>query len=268
LTSGIVFNDSSILLASASGDIRSLDSDETTSLLVATLPEPLLVASSEPSVNDEFIVVSRLDGRILLLYATGGNERIIACPQLTNAVNITSLSKDRLLGVMTDGEGRHYLQVVNIARAKCAWTRPEFVMCAIGAPSVVSSGEGIAVLACGEPSTPLRLVTLDGQSLTLTEISGSQPPRAPLIQDEALWFGMPLVKVNHGYLRVVADLRSNVRWIQYWNAAGRYERSQIIDEPLGLVASSLDGTLLLGVNGVDSVGVVLFAFSRRAAAMP
>jgi hypothetical protein len=107
-------------------------------------------------------------------------------------------------------------------------------------------------MACTDPSQPLSRIWVSGDSVWLRAVPGSVPDDsiggvgAPPM--DPLWVGLPLLKVETGFLRVVSDLRSDFRRIERWDARGQHVASTLVEFPFGLVASDRAGRMLVGVR--------------------
>lgn len=252
---GFVRKDESVLIWSWDGRVDFFPAH---SLGPETFPEgrvDLLVTDdgSLPPSN-AMLGVSRRDGRLVDVFAA---DSVVArsgpCDAFrrTSAVLATNggflvLGRERepvtggtsVTFVRLDGFGCHTLATVSLA-------------CPPRSVSLAPAKEpwyGLA--ACSDPEMPLLGVSLRGGRLEIDELPGSVPPatfsRAP--EGESHWFGLPILRIEDGYLRVVADLRSDTRRFERWSDSGRHMATTVAEGALGLMASDQAGGRVLGMR--------------------
>lgn len=107
-----------------------------------------------------------------------------------------------------------------------------------------------------EASWPFRIQRWRGGARTWFDGDSASVERPPA--DSGLWTSLAAVPLDGGALRTMADLRSEARVLERFDAEGRLVRTLRVDAPIGIVATAPDLRLAVGVRRTDRTEVVLY----------
>ncbi|MDT8369845.1 MAG: hypothetical protein RQ745_11595 [Longimicrobiales bacterium] len=266
--SGLLARDGSVLVSSKEGGTYyALPSD---SLLVPlpTVAGDAILAQSAPGVLDQHpLAITPGDGSVRQIAGVQGDALPIHRCSALRAVTSASrtVTSDRLLAVVQKPSTRGLaVRLVQLGGEGCEVLAESVIRCSYGSPTLAASNDSIWFTACPDPTSPLFRVVVSRDSIGIGAVSGSVPDMSRLPAYAApprppRWAGLPLLKVEGGFLRVVSDLRSDTRRFEHWDEFGEHEETVVIHEPIGFSGSSPDGRYLLGLSGRS---VVVYELTR------
>jgi len=233
-------------------------------------PEPSTVTGA-PAVMSATVLMSPSNALVALVAKSQGSllrvesDGVVSvsemrCADLATAMEVISLP----FGTLATGLGPTGEYVVTLsaweaggcetfaeAPSPCDLERPSL--------SVSRTDRFVALMGCSDPSRPLIGVSWDSTGLAFRPIERSVPVEVArsFVRIGPLWRGLPLLPLDGGYMRVVADVRTNTRRVEIWDDDGAHRQTVISHVPFGLVASAPDRKLLVGMRGGSEFRLIL-----------
>lgn len=262
ITGGVIGADTSVMIWTVGGQLGTVRP-----------PSAGVQSWQSPSVSTGFRAPDR---SIRLIDAAGRLFRLngdegwlgedVRCPVLAGASTVLPILDGLLLVVSPAETGRiQQLAVVAMKSEGCQMGEPIDIVCP-HPPGLTEGGASGTLISCSDPLQPLMSLDVRAEQMDVLSIPESVPGDMPGSQStDASWYGLPLLRLDRGFLRVVADLRSHTRRLEVFDRRGRHESTTLIVEPLGFFASDPEGRLLLGMRGVQEQHLVLFRWSWESA---
>ena len=136
--------------------------------------------------------------------------------------------------------------------------------CIEGPPTDIDCPNGVLSVALGNPKSGLAACSL-GEVHRLTvdaqlRIALRSIPADPPGDDGAagLWYGLPILPLDTGYLRVFADLRSDHRRLQWLNTDGVHHLLMELDDPIGFLDSDPVRRRLLALRAGNPTSITVY----------
>lgn len=208
------------------------------------------------------------DGRLISLDDVNGARRLGTCPLLLRARDAVSHPAAGFLVVILSSAPDAMASMPERVVLLKLDGRNCYVASGVDSPCPMAtlarhSVAGV-VVACLEIRRPLFKATVESAKLSLDSLhaSGIRGLTETVGDSGPLWHGMPIMPINGGFLRVLADLRSDARRFEFWDGTGRHVRTSTATAPIGFGASEAERHLLFGMRGGSGVDLVLFKWSR------
>lgn len=230
----------------------------------------IIVRSGFPGREQPNVAVSNSDGRVFRIRPSGSVEATqTTCDVAARSADLLSVGED-LLALRNPANGEptatasRSLSLIRLSGGNCQEVANVELGCRDGVASLAQAGPDEAWISCSDPDVPIHSVKLSSDSLVLEglKLSGAADGSPELSSPTTpLWFALPVVRLDRGFLRVQADLRSSARRIELIDSQGRIVRTSLVETPLGLVASRPEDRLLFGMRGAPGAEALLFEWS-------
>ncbi|HEX2091528.1 MAG TPA: hypothetical protein VHG28_03960 [Longimicrobiaceae bacterium] len=208
-------------------------------------------------------IVEVVDGRtprIIRLSMTGQvlGERSVDLPfsiehgARANGVWIVVGKDSANIKVMSIADGGEVKAIDSPSPLTSAWSR--------SSAYITGWQAGYSVSLIGSPFDAYAIDS-DGSR---TPVHFVQPllPESDTSSYQPLWISMPIVRLETGFLRTFADLRSDTRILVLYDDHGNISRQTLIRSPLGFVASLPERRLLIAIRKSDQLEVVGYRWRR------
>jgi hypothetical protein len=125
--------------------------------------------------------------------------------------------------------------------------------------------KGFIIASFRWPFTWVLLDSLGAVSKLSGPLAGGSPEISEGPSDLREWIGLPVVALDRGFAQTLSDPRSDHRLLVLYDQAGRAIRHSQIEVPLGLLASSPEGRLLVALRRTDRLELVTYGWRWDAA---
>jgi len=184
------------------------------------------------------------------------------CPSLAGALAVVAAPGGLLALDHVGGTPLHRVSAIEAGGAECEVIAEVPVDCAGSTPGIVGPRNGVLFAGCPDPARPLLRIDLSAAGMRVGEVDASVPStfeNAP--GAAAQWTVMPLLRVDGGLFRVLADVRSDLTRFEFWSDEGVHVRTTALAATVGFFASSPDDQLLLGLRDDPTSELVVYAWS-------
>lgn len=263
-------SDSIILSWTRDGKLWLFDRDDSIAELVWERRPWIIAKSGSPGRVQPNVAVSKSDGRVFQIRPSGSVEATqTTCDVAARSADLLSVGED-LLALRSPANGEptatasRSLSLIRLSGGNCQEVANVELGCRDGVASLAQAGLDEAWISCSDPDVPIHTVVLSSDSLVVEELAlsdASDGSRELSSATTPLWFALPVVRLDRGFLRVQADLRSSARRIELIDSQGRIVRTNLVETPLGLVASRPEDRLLFGMRGAPGAEALLFEWS-------
>lgn len=272
LTGAAIGDRGNVIVWTANGGLLFFSARSSTGQPIPSVPSDVAgVVATGADSRPGFIAVSRTDGALWRVFPP---DRVapmaFRCDVLGHATAVVSAGSAYWTIEPEPRSAGNRIALVRLVEGTCELMGTARVDCPREQVSVAPAPSPLeAIVACADPERALMAVSFSDGAVHIQDLLESVPPEPaagpPSSALEPLWFGLPILRVRGGFLRVVTDLRSDLRRFERWNDAGRPVATTVVRSPLGLMASNPEAGLLLGLRA-DQSGhrLVLFEIAADA----
>jgi hypothetical protein len=196
-------------------------------------------------------LVATEGGRLARL--DGGEVQAVACPARLGGVSFAPLAGGIVALYRDDPSAQKVgVRLISFDQPACSSTEVGAEVYSEVAPYVKTDREGDVVISFSDAGRPPLVLTLgpghsrDQTLQTLMKWKGD--PSLSRGRREK-WVAMPILPLDRGFLRVVADLRSATRRLEVYTEELEFSHSTEVVVPLGFSAVDHDSSIVVGAVG-------------------